>query len=284
MKTCKIISNAIIIFMLMASAASCGENVRPGDDNEAEEEEALFPCLNDEEDFCSCLLNSYSGVRDPEKFVPVINEFQVMLNEFLSGIPENLPDKQKIEAFEKWLNEYTCVSAHTFRLNADSPVRWSSVRFFGGDFTYIIELSWSNLMAVTVSYIHYKYENEDTEKPIEIPSVVYSLNEISCKWNLGNPTVNPELIIINSNEELENHITCTDGDDYSAIDFTKQMLLLVYGQEAHYDRLAAVYLHRFSTGYLLNVDFIPSPSPAVRQWNSAIVVDKLDEEIDIEIS
>ena len=294
MKTCKIISNAIISFMLIAGAASCGESNKPGDENEEEEicschdqeEDEFYLCLDQEEDFCSCLLNSYSGVRDPEKFVPVINEFQVMINEFLSGIPENLSGKQKIEELEKWLNEHTCVNAyieHYSAVKTNPPTGEILIKFFVDRIIigcYYMDVLWSNPMTVTRFHDLLFYEHENTEEPVEIPSVEYSLNETSCKWNHRNGT---ELIFINSNEDLENYVTCKEGSDYPAIDFTKQTLLLSYISDGSSILMNPVYLYRFSTGYVLNVDLLASASAVYRSWESAIVVDKLDDEIDVEI-
>lgn len=65
-------------------------------------------------------------------------------------------------------------------------------------------------------------KNNDDE-PIEIPFTKYSLVGTNCDWN----TIEMDkVIIINSYEELEKYITCTDGL-YPDVDFSENTLLLV---------------------------------------------------------
>ena len=283
MKNCNFISNVIIILMLLAGIASCGASDGP-DEVELTEEEILRTCLNKEEDFCSCFLSLYSDVEEPEKFFPVVAEFQAIINDFLCGINENLPGKQKIEELEKRINEHTCVRAYIEHYTATQRIY---ARFLCGDFTFhvIYEMDMTTKpMTVTGFQNTLYYKHENNKESIEIPSVAYSLNETSYKWNLGY-VGEKNLIAINSDEELENYITCTENDDYPAIDFTRQTLLLAYGQQAYGITFCKlVYLCRSSIGYVLNVDMCPKATAAVTPWDSAIVVDKLDEDIDIEIS
>ena len=73
--------------------------------------------------------------------------------------------------------------------------------------------------------MEYVYGNEP-EYPIEIPFVEYSLSETMCLWtNIFEPFTQ-KTFIINSYEELENYISCADGD-YPEIDFTQNTLILV---------------------------------------------------------
>ena len=282
MNTYNFISNVIIILMLLAGIASCGASDGP-DEVELTKEEILRMCLDKEESFCSCFLNLYSDVKDPEEFFPAIAEFQVIINDFLCGINENLSGKQKIEELEKWINEFTCVRAYFEPYSAGQLIY---ERFLCGDYTfhvrYGIDMT-TNPLNVTEFYnwLHYKHENN--KETIEIPSVAYSLNETSCNWNLVF-SENENLIVINSNEEMENYITCPENDDYPAIDFTRQTLLLAYGAGSGLYLFKPVYLRRSSIGYMLNVDFQATIASVYSPWDSAIVVDKLDEDIDIEIS
>jgi hypothetical protein len=59
--------------------------------------------------------------------------------------------------------------------------------------------------------------------PKEISFTEYSLEETPCQWTSLEPN---KVIIINSNEELESYIACTEGS-FSEIDFSENSLLLV---------------------------------------------------------
>jgi len=62
------------------------------------------------------------------------------------------------------------------------------------------------------------------EYPIDIPFTEYLLAE-TCEWTSFESN---NVIVINSDDELNDYIVCTD-DNYSKIDFSKHSLLLVRG-------------------------------------------------------
>jgi hypothetical protein len=66
---------------------------------------------------------------------------------------------------------------------------------------------------------------EEKETPVEIPFKEYSLSETFCYWTYYGDSV----FIVNSIEELEKYIVCTNGDHYPEIDFSGNTLLLVTG-------------------------------------------------------
>ncbi|MDR1739776.1 MAG: hypothetical protein LBR45_03375, partial [Bacteroidales bacterium] len=63
--------------------------------------------------------------------------------------------------------------------------------------------------------------------PKEIPFIEYSLESTSCEW-IDLRHYKDTVIVINSDEELENYLVCTDGS-YQEIDFSKYTLLLTNG-------------------------------------------------------
>ncbi|MDR1227372.1 MAG: hypothetical protein LBK47_10850 [Prevotellaceae bacterium] len=62
--------------------------------------------------------------------------------------------------------------------------------------------------------------------PIKVPFTEYSLGEASCRWRGCYSTNN--VIVINSDEELSNCITCV-GNSYPAVDFSEHSLVLARG-------------------------------------------------------
>ena len=123
--------------------------------------------------------------------------------------------------------------------------------------------------------------------PPELPEVSFtefSLSDTSCGWiRLSSPnfsTGDKYLTIINSNEELRNHITCTEDYDFSFIDFSKYTLLLARGISSNSirSRLLRGNLQQFSyRSYVMSVNFPASGLPAISHWYIAIITNKLDE-------
>jgi len=118
------------------------------------------------------------------------------------------------------------------------------------------------------------------EYPKDIAFTEYSLDSTSCKWisNIPHARCGAEynyLIIINSNEELEKHITC-ESDSYPVIDFSKHTLLLACGARCHYDNLISIDLQQFSRqNYVMTVVFQVTPRTAAKPWQIPIIVNKL---------
>jgi len=67
----------------------------------------------------------------------------------------------------------------------------------------------------TTLYAKWK-ENTSQDYPIEIPFTEYSLVGTSCQW--VNLNYDDKLIIVNNNEGLKSHISCSD-ENYQEIDF-----------------------------------------------------------------
>jgi hypothetical protein len=117
-------------------------------------------------------------------------------------------------------------------------------------------------------------ETVPTNYPITIPFAEYSLDSVSCQWtNFASDTV----IIINSNNELENYITCTGGN-YSAVDFNQYSLLLLYGNINKYlfSTTVTSLTHLCPNNYLLDVEMSLNDTAVITQeWHIAIMVPKL---------
>jgi uncharacterized protein YqcC (DUF446 family) len=112
-------------------------------------------------------------------------------------------------------------------------------------------------------------------KWITIPFMEYLLDSASCQWT---NVVTDTVIIINSNEELENHITCMAGN-YLPIDFDQYSLLLVHGNTV-YGSIADLIpsLSMLSPdNYKLTVEIQVGDTAAAQQWYTAIIVPKMEQ-------
>jgi len=128
-----------------------------------------------------------------------------------------------------------------------------------------------------------KSEPQPINYPIEIPFDVYSLEGTECKWQ--NIPCNHKVIIINSNEEFEKYVSCTEGS-YRAIDFSKYTLLLLSG--AHLDGIYDTKLGRLvqddSTHYKLPVTVQIDTRAPKKGWSYVLIVNKLHSESIIELN
>jgi len=126
----------------------------------------------------------------------------------------------------------------------------------------------------------------ETNYPIEIPVTEYSLAETSCQWKRVSNGINDtsNIMIINSNEELENYIECSGESSYPEIDFSKYTLLLAQGMFSTYANVISYSLQQLSEqSYEMKVDFRPSNLFIVVYWQVPIIVNKLREGSTIEL-
>jgi len=123
----------------------------------------------------------------------------------------------------------------------------------------------------------------ETEYPIEIPFEEYSLEGTFCQWK--NLDYDETVIIINSEKELENYISCSEGS-YPEIDFAQYTLLLASGTAVYViDELIVQNLLQLSSNeYLLNVEIILTDAPAIDKWTIAIIVGKLNKDSNVELN
>jgi hypothetical protein len=118
----------------------------------------------------------------------------------------------------------------------------------------------------------------------EIPFEKYSLKGTSCKWtNLSYPYQfhdDAELIIINSNEELENHVSCIEGS-YPEIDFSKHTLLLVNGESGYcFDEfdVDTIFFRIAKKEYIMKVIIYEVILYQCIKWEIPILVPKITNE------
>jgi len=115
------------------------------------------------------------------------------------------------------------------------------------------------------------------EYPQNISFTEYSLQGTSCQWQ--NLPYDEKVIIINSNEELEKYISCTEGG-YSIIDFSKHSLLLVSGKtNKEIIKMLATDLRQLSSNkYELRIEITIKNVSVIEPWNMALVIEKVSED------
>ncbi|MCL2246651.1 MAG: hypothetical protein FWC10_10535 [Lentimicrobiaceae bacterium] len=115
----------------------------------------------------------------------------------------------------------------------------------------------------------------DKEYPQNISFTEYSLAETSCQW--VNLPYDDKVLMINSNEELENYISCAE-DSYPKIDFSKHTLLLASGicksgiSNSVAEKLKQLELKH----YELEIALIPNMLAVETPWKVTIIIDKID--------
>ena len=140
-----------------------------------------------------------------------------------------------------------------------------------------IKISMESLSEVVVVY------QEATEMifPIEVPFVAHFLG-FSCDWTVDwtSPTFDANLIIVNSYEELKNQFTC---DNFPAVDFSTQSLLLVYGLAPNdvANVTVAELLQISANDFLLSINVIMSVSTVIDRWTIAIIIPKITDNANI---
>ena len=123
------------------------------------------------------------------------------------------------------------------------------------------------------------------EYPKDIAFTEYLLLDTHCQW--ANLPYNEKVLIINSTEELEKYISCTEGS-YPEVDFSKHSLLLASGKtNKEVDNVVVKKLTQVSAdSYQLSIDialdyeaFYGNSFP----YNIALLVKKIDREGIIEL-
>jgi hypothetical protein len=118
----------------------------------------------------------------------------------------------------------------------------------------------------------------------EVSFTEYSLTGTSCQWTTFNND-NDEVVVINSNEELNQYVTCTDNG-YPEIDFSKSTLLLARGTgTSSVVSVGCSRLQQISEqGYTMNIDLVLGNATVMSPWQVPILVDKWREGSTVELT
>ena len=122
-----------------------------------------------------------------------------------------------------------------------------------------------------------KDDKKEDSYPRDIPFTEYSL-EI-CQWT--NLAYDDKVILINSDEELENYIICTD-ENYSKIDFLEYSLLLARGVSSNGIRHIDINFSKDTVNeYALNVIIHKDLTTVAQPWLISIITPKIGNEATI---
>ena len=115
----------------------------------------------------------------------------------------------------------------------------------------------------------------NAQYPTEIPFTEYSLVSTSCQWtNFDSDTV----IVINSDNELENYIVCTDGS-YPDVDFSQYTLLLTRGwSTSGINHIDIAFKESTVNQYALDITIHTNMTAEAPPWWVSIVVPKMDND------
>jgi hypothetical protein len=123
-------------------------------------------------------------------------------------------------------------------------------------------------------------ENHPDESGMEeVPFMDYLTGE-SCGWI--NLKFDEKVLVINSKVEMEKYAGCTAGD-FSEIDFSRQSLLLASGKTTSGIAAISKTLLKSGNRYTLKINVTLNDAAVIGQWVAAIVTDKPDAEINVEI-
>ena len=117
----------------------------------------------------------------------------------------------------------------------------------------------------------------------EISFTEYSLEGTDCQWT--NLDYDETVIIINSEEELENYTSCSEGS-YPEIDFSQYTLLLASGTTDYEieEITEKILLQLSSNEYQLKIEIYITDTTAIgKTWTVALIVKKLWEEAIVEL-
>ncbi|MDR3227222.1 MAG: hypothetical protein LBT56_06085 [Prevotellaceae bacterium] len=141
--------------------------------------------------------------------------------------------------------------------------------------TNILKLTTILLLAGIVSC------GKDEIDNFPISDMEYSLIGTSCGWN--NLGYDGKMIVINSEEELEKYVTCTE-DSFSEIDFSENTLLLVSGKSTNgIGKIESTIFKNTTTDYKLEIIIHMGITDIVEKWTVSILSPKISNESTIEL-
>jgi hypothetical protein len=125
-------------------------------------------------------------------------------------------------------------------------------------------------------------KEDEFGEPKEISFTEYSLAGTSCQWT--NIDYGDKVVVINSNKELEQYVTCTEGS-YPEIDFSKNTLVLASGVAGGgiaeiTPMLSSISTNKFILHMNILLDFT---ALAWQNWTISIIVPKMPDGVKINL-
>ena len=104
-----------------------------------------------------------------------------------------------------------------------------------------------------------------------------SFAESSCQWAIHDNDMNGKVLIINSDEDLKNYITCGNSN-YPAVDFSKYTIL--YAQDvttSGVSNISKKFQQFTDNEYNLYIDVTLNMTAVAQGWSTSIRVKKLSQ-------
>ena len=139
-------------------------------------------------------------------------------------------------------------------------------------------------MASFVSMLLLLECSQQYDNMVSVPFDVFSLSETECMWIELTDPLDDEVIVINSDTELMNYITCFENKDTSAIDFSQCSLLLARGVTPYGTRATIKNLQYLpNCSYIMNVSLVSNLAAVTTNWQVAIITSKLEDDTKIQL-
>lgn len=142
---------------------------------------------------------------------------------------------------------------------------------------FIVELrNDKNEILCKTSVVAIKHPKNTTTEPIDVPYMEYTLSGTPCEWSFAVDDNN--LIVVNSDEELERYIESESAANFPFVDFTRYTMIIAQGgtPQGIYDTMVESFRKYSDTEYTLNIIVATTMTDAPELWTKALLVDKWD--------
>lgn len=119
-----------------------------------------------------------------------------------------------------------------------------------------------------------KHPESQTAEPADVPYMEYTLSGTSCEWSFTKE--DSDVIIVNSDEELQRYIVSEPDELFPSVDFSKYTMIIAHGATPRgiYTTTVESLQQISDTEYALNIRVIMTMTDAPELWTKALLVDK----------
>lgn len=160
---------------------------------------------------------------------------------------------------------------------------WGYLDMDNNTFTVILLDDTNSTLCKTTVVVTKHPESEIVEHE-SVPYMEYSLSGTSCKWQL--PALDNNIIIINSNEELQRYIVSDSGESFPSVDFERYTMIIAHGYSPNgiYEKRIENFYKISNSDLQLDIVIYRDMTDVVEPWNFAILVDKWDRLYNIDLN
>jgi len=146
----------------------------------------------------------------------------------------------------------------------------------------------SFLLLLLVAGVFFSCKKADTKHPApdfpkKITFTEYSLDGTECRWM--NLPYNNKVVVINSETDMEQYITCSSGS-YPEVDFEKHTLLLASG--ICYNEVFEVLVKQLTQNsldkYSLDITLTLNDTCEGKEWVKILIIDKIGGEAKVKLN